>query len=123
MPSWSAGQPVALDVTITSPLQPSLISDAARCGCALTNAEERKYEQCAQKCTEGGIQFVPLAFESFGGFSDLVRKSLKRIALFADNGNFHPASLSFAYNRLSQGVSLTIMRGSATMLIARNQLL
>ena len=59
--TWSAGQPSALDVTITSPLQPSLISDAARrCGFALTNAEDRKYEQYAQKCAEIGIQFVPL---------------------------------------------------------------
>ena len=123
LPSWSAGQPSALDVTITSPLQPSLISDAARCGFALTNAEDRKYEQYAQKCAEIGIQFVPLAFESFGGFSDLVPKTLKRIALLADNRNFQPAGLSIAYNRLSQGVSVTLMRGSATMLIARDPLL
>ena len=99
LPSWSAGQPSALDVTITSPLQPSLISDAARrCGSALTNAEYRKYEQYAHKCAELGIQFVPLAFESFGGFSDLVRKISKHIALLADNRNFQPAGLSIAYN-------------------------
>ena len=73
LPSWSAGQPSALYATITSTLQPSLISDAARCAFALTNAEDWKYEHHAQKCTDIGIQFVPLAFESFGGFSDLVR--------------------------------------------------
>ena len=72
LPSWSAGEQSALDVTITSPMQPSLISDAERrCGLALTNAEDRKYEQYAQKCAEIGIQFVPFAFDSFGGFSDL----------------------------------------------------
>ena len=110
LPSWSVGQPSALGVTKTSPLQPSLISDAARrCGFALTNAEYRKYE--------------PLAFESFGGFSDLVRKTLKRIALLADNQNFQPGGLSIAYNRLSQGVSVTLMRSSATMLISRDPLL
>ena len=76
-----------------------------------------------QKCAEIGIQFVPLAFESFGGFSDLVRKTLKRIALLADYRNFRPAFLSIAYNRISQGVSVTLMRGSATMLIARDPLL
>ena len=104
LPSWSAGQPSALDVTITFPLQPSLISDAARCCFALTNAEDRKYEQYTQKCAKIGIQFVPRAFESFGGFSVLVRKTLKRIALLANNRNFQPAGLSIAYNRLSQGV-------------------
>ena len=46
LPSWSAGQPSALDVTITSSLQRSLISDAAkRCGFALKNAEDSKFEQ------------------------------------------------------------------------------
>ena len=83
---------------------------------------QRKYEQCAQKCAEIGIQFVPLAFESFGGFS-LVRKFLKRIALLADNRNFQSAGLSIACNRLSQGVSVTLMRVSATMLITRDPLL
>ena len=124
LPSWSAGQPSALDVTITSPLQPNLFSDAARrCRFALTNAEKRKYEQYAQKYATICIQFVPLAFESFGGFSDMVRKTLKSIALLADNRTFQPAGLSIAYNRLSQGVSVTLMRGSATMLIARDPLL
>ena len=104
MPNWSAGQPAALDVTITSPLQPILISHATRCGFAVTNAEERKYVQYALKCAEIGIQFVPLAFDSFGGFSDLVQKTLKRIALLADNPKFQPSGLSIAYNRLSQGV-------------------
>ena len=43
LPSFIAGQPAALDVTITSPLQASLISDAARtCGFAITLAEDRK---------------------------------------------------------------------------------
>ena len=43
LPSFIPGQPAALDVTITSPLQVSLISDAARtCGFALTLAENRK---------------------------------------------------------------------------------
>ena len=82
LPSWSAGQPSALDVTITSPLQPSLISDAAmRCGFALTNAEDRKYEQYAQKRVEIGIPFVPLLFEFFGGFSDSVRKNFETYSL------------------------------------------
>ena len=67
LPRWSTGQPAALDQTKTSPLQPSLVSDAARmCGFALTNAEETKYEHYAKKCAEIGVQFLPLAFEPFG---------------------------------------------------------
>ena len=67
MPSWSAGQPAALELTITSPLQPRLILDAARrCGFDKTNAEERKSEQHALKYAELGNHFLPVAFESFG---------------------------------------------------------
>ena len=29
------------------------------------------------QCANIGFQFIPLAFESFGGLSDLVRKTLK----------------------------------------------
>ena len=44
LPSFIAGPPPALDVTITSPLQASLISDAARtCGFALTLAEDKDW--------------------------------------------------------------------------------
>ena len=50
LPSFIAGQPAALDVTITSPLQASLISDAARtCGFALTLVEYRKIGHYYQK--------------------------------------------------------------------------
>ena len=50
LPSFIAGQPAALDVTITSPLKVSFISDAARtCGFALTLAEDRKMGHFYQK--------------------------------------------------------------------------
>ena len=91
LPVWNAGQPEALDVTVTSPLQSSLIINASKSGFALSGAEDRKYEQYAQNCSEVGIQFVPLAFETFGRFPETVRNTLKRIATLADNRNLQPA--------------------------------
>ena len=121
LPVWNAGQPAALDVTVTSPLQSSLIVNASeRSSFALSAAEDRKYEQYAQNCSEFGIQFIPLAFETFGGFSETVRKTLKRIATLADNRNLQPAGLSVAFSRLSQPVSVTAILESATMLLARD---
>ena len=118
---WSAGQPAALDITITSPLQPNIISNAARkSGFALRAAEDRKLEQYSQQCANIGVQFVPMAFESFGGLSELVRKTLKRIALLTDNRSLYSAGLSVAFSRLAQSVSVTLMRGNAIILIARN---
>ena len=67
LPCWSAGQPAALIITITSPLQPSIISNAVRkSGFALRAAEDRRLEQYSQKCANIGFQFIPTAFESFG---------------------------------------------------------
>ena len=121
LPVLNAGQPAALDVTVTSPLQSSLIINASeKSGFALSAAEDRKYEQYAQNCSEVGIQFIPVAFETFGGFSETVRKTLKRIATLIDNRNLQPAGLSVAFSRLSQSVSVTAIRGSAIMLLARD---
>ena len=61
-----------------------------------------------------------LALETFGGLSETTRKALKRIALLSDNRGFQPSGLSVAFSRLAQAVSINAMRGSATMLIARD---
>ena len=114
LPVWNNGLPAALDVTVTSPLQSSLIINASeKSGFALSAAEDRKYEQYAQNCSEVGIQFIPLAFETFGGFSETVRKTLKRIATLADNRNLQPAGLSVAFSRLSQSSLLQQFGGHA----------
>ena len=49
VPVLNAGQPAALDVTVTSPLQSIFVINASeRSGFALLAAENRKYEQHAQ---------------------------------------------------------------------------
>ena len=111
----------ALDVTITSPLQPNVFSNAARkSSFALRVAEDRKFEWYSQQCANIGAKYIPLAFESFGGLSELVRKTLKRIVLLTDNRSLYSAGLSVAFSRLAQSVSVTLMRGNAIMLIARS---
>ena len=71
-----------------------------------------RYPVCTTQVSifRGLLRFVSKNFETYS-------------LLLADNRNFQPAGLSIAYNRLSQGVSVTLMRGSATMLIARDPLL
>ena len=69
-PSFIAGQPADIDVTITSPLQASLISDAARtCGFNLTLAKDRNIGHYYQKCSDMGFHLMPLALET-GGLSE-----------------------------------------------------
>ena len=118
--SWKSGRPAALDVTVTSPLQPKIINHAAeKSGYEIEAAEERKYAQHEKNCSEQGILFVPLAVESLGGLSVTLKKALKRIALLADSRNYQSQGHAIAFDRLAQSVSVVIVRGSATMLLAR----
>ena len=120
LPVMNSGQPAALDVTVTSPLPSCFIINASeKSGFALSAAEDRKYEQNAKKCREVGIQFFPLAFETFRGFLETVRKTLKRVATMADNRSLQPAGLSVAFSRLSKSVYVTAIPGSAIKLLAR----
>ena len=110
----------ALDVTVTSPLQPNIINHAAeKSGYAIEAAEERKYAEHEKNCSEQGFLFVPLAVESLGGLSVTLKKALKRIALLADSRNYQSQGHAIAFDRLAQSVSVVIVRGSATMLLAR----
>ena len=58
-----------------------------------------------------GVQFFRIAFESFGGLCEMVRKILNRIALLTDNRILHPCGLSVAFRRLSQLVSVILVLG------------
>ena len=88
-------------------------------GYAIEAAEERKYAQHENNCSEQGILFVSLAVESLGGLSVALKKALKRIALLADSRNYQSRGHAIAFDRLAQSVSVVIVRGSATMLLAR----
>ena len=76
-------------------------------GFALRAAEDRKLEQYRQQCANIGGQVIPMAFESFGGLSEMVRKTLKRIALLTDNRTLYSAGSSFAFSRLAQSILVT----------------
>ena len=82
LPSWKLGRSAALDVTVTSPLQPNVINHAAeQSGYAIEAAEEQKYAQHENSCSEQGILFVLLAVDSLGGLSVTLKKTLKRKTL------------------------------------------
>ena len=120
LPSWESGRPAALEVTVTSPLHSNIINHAAeKSGYATEAAEERKYAQHEKNCSEQGFLFVPLAVESLGGLSVTLKKALKRIILLADSRNYQSQGHAIAFDRLAQSISVVIVRGSATMLLAR----
>ena len=119
-PTWKAGKPAAFNITVISSLQSnSLINAATKAGYALDAAEERKYCLHDNDCAKMGIIFVPLAIEVLGGISATFNKTLKRLAVLSDNRSFQAQGLSVAFCKLMQSLSITAIRGSAEMLLAR----
>ena len=80
IPSWSLGQPAAMDVTVISPLQQlTLDRSASDRGYALLFAEERKNIVHFEDCRRNGIIFQPLAMETLGGWSQRAVTVLRSI--------------------------------------------
>ena len=117
LPCWKSGQSAALDITVTSSLQPNIISHAAeKSGYPIEAAEDRKYTEYENSCAQQGILFVPLAIEVLGGLSRTLKKALLRMSL-ADSRNYQSVGQSIAFDRAVQSVSVVIIRGSANMLV------
>ena len=69
LPNWAGGRDAALDVTVVNPLQDATVAGAAEtAGHALSFAYERKMTAAAEDCQQQGINFLPLAAESLGGW-------------------------------------------------------
>ena len=83
LPHWDRGLPAALDVCAISTLQQRTLNGAAESqGHALSVCEERKMATHAAPCRVVGVSFIPLAFESLGGASELTTRTIRRIGQY-----------------------------------------
>ena len=65
--NWHLGKPAAFDLTITSPLNPTTLTEAGvRCGSSALVAEAKKHNANDSNCAERGWVCIPLAVESYG---------------------------------------------------------
>ena len=72
VPNWELGRPGALDLTITSLLNSTVLSEASvRAGSAAQAAESRKHQANNAKCHELGWACIPLAIEMLGNGGDV----------------------------------------------------
>ena len=91
------------------PPQPNIINHAAeKSGYAIETAEEQKYANRKNSCSEQGYLFVPFEAESFGGLAVTLKRTLKRIAPLADSRNYQSQGHAIAFDRLAQSVSVVI---------------
>ena len=79
--NWHLGKPAAFDLTITSPLNPTTLTEAGvKCGSSAQVAEVRKHAANDGKCKELGWVCIPLAVESYGCWGMEAQESFKRLA-------------------------------------------
>ena len=112
---WTDGKDGAIDVTVTSPLAASNVSDAAaKPGAALEKACVRKRRETAEACRAEGLVFIPFAMETLGGFDTIAITQVKQLAsaLARSKGSDEREAASQLFGRLS----LNLMRGNAQML-------
>ena len=119
IPNWIEGKDAALDVTVVSPLQATLIHKAAEeGGHALKHAYERKFRQVGQECEAQGLKFCPLPVETLGGWHPKAITLLSKLAhqLARQTGGDESLTTSHLYQRL--GILLT--KGNTALILSRS---
>ncbi|KAL5483977.1 hypothetical protein EMCRGX_G020399 [Ephydatia muelleri] len=117
-PNWSLGKPAAFDLTITSPLNPSILSEAGvMAGSAALVAECHKHDLNDPKCSELSWKCTPLAVETYGCWGAEARDTQSRLAtrLAIPMRCTKFQATASIYGRLS----LTLVRSCARALLSR----
>ena len=86
MQHWNLGRPVALDISVVSPLNPSTLAEAGAMGGAVLEAtESRKHQANDEKCSALKWVSTPLAVDSYGAWgreaSNFLAQVIARFAI------------------------------------------
>ena len=104
LPKGSKGKPSAIDFTIVSALNGPLES-------ILANAEAAKRYQYQLPCDEVGIEFIPFAMTSTGGFGAAAKECINSVATLLSASRKLPKSV--CVNRVCSVLSLEVQRAQA----------
>ena len=116
--NWHLGKPAAFDLTITSPLNPTILTEAGvKCGSSAQVAEVSKHAANDEKCKELGWVCIPLAVEAYGCWGMEAQETFKRLAahLAIQMGCSKSQATTTVYQRLS----LSLVRANARALLSR----
>ena len=113
--NWERGKHAALDITVTSPLTPSILTAASWSeGVAV---EARKHRANNPKCSELGWVCIPLAMETYGNWG---RKVQYTFSCLASHLAIIPSSLKGkVLTELYSRLNFTLVRAMARALLAR----
>ena len=121
LPNWSFGRALAIDVTVSHPSQ-AAVSNTARAEAsasvrAAAKAAHAKVNKHGARCAAQGVDFLPLAVCSFGGWLpegvEFVNTLAQRVAMRSG------LSQSVASVQLWQRLSVTLWRSNARAILHR----
>ena len=104
LPNWALGKPAAFGISVTSPLNPKIVSVAGLSAVAAAlSTEERKHTENDPKCSALGWCCIHLVAESYGAWGKEAIDSFKMLAsrLAITSGKTKSAVLSEMYSRLN----------------------
>ncbi|KAL5488771.1 hypothetical protein EMCRGX_G017764 [Ephydatia muelleri] len=118
IPNWVMGRTAALDVSVTSPLNPETLLEAGvTATAAALTTEERKHDENDPKCSELGWVCIPVVAESCGAWGREATLLFSTIASRIATLSNKPKSVTLIdiYGRLN----LQLVRANATSILAR----
>ena len=118
LPRWNGCKPLAIDVTITNPLNVDIVSKASTIqGAAAASKAEMKIKKHRELCIRNNMEFLPFAVETHGLFCDDGHSIIDKIAcLIARNKR---SKKSMERKRLVQRLSVCLQINVARMFIRR----
>ena len=116
---WIIGKPAAFDLTVTSPLNLTTLTEAgvAR-GSAAMVAEVRKHGVNDRKCAQLGWVAITLAVETYGCWGTEAQPTISRLA--SRLAIQLQCSKSKAITSIYQRLNLTLVRANARALLSRS---
>ncbi|KAL5506275.1 hypothetical protein EMCRGX_G007887 [Ephydatia muelleri] len=119
IPHWCMGKPAALDLSVTSPLNPlTLLEAGVTAGAAAKATEERKLKANTGKCADLGWVCVPVVAESYGAWGLTARDFFSKLGsrLATSLGKSKSVVIHELYGRMS----MNLVRANATAILSRS---
>lgn len=120
LPTWHHGRPAALDVHVISPLQSSIVHEAASTpGHALEVGVRRKLAAHLSACRATGVDFLPIVAETLGGLCHDTIHLVRSIGMsIAQRSSCQDVSSSI--NQLFHRLAIALWRGNACLWLHRH---
>ena len=112
--SWDRGRDVCVDLTGSSPLTQSGMTDFVP-GRAVIDAASRKRGKYADRCAALGYGFLPFSFSTFGEFEEDAVALLKRIQRFSRAHDIGARAAAHIFSR----IGFAIARGVGAQIVSR----